>query len=572
MHSSALLIPLLLLQAGWLLAPGLLVALLLVQREKIKGYLAVPLAGLFGCVAGYGALWAYFAGHWLGNAYVVAFALLSLGSAGLLAVRRELRSALLHVDVAGPLLLLGLLALFYCSITFSCTIPATAGQINDFCHLYGITGDNYLPQIFADRIHHGDPRALTWDWQGSDRPPLQSGVQLLQAPLTEWPRWRTDSYEVLTVLLQALWLPALWALCRALRMPPRAIAPVAALCVCTGFLLFNSVFTWPKLLPAALVVLACVVLFFEPRGRWTWIIGGLAAGAALTAHGGVVFTLVPIGVALLLPRYRPSWAALGLTLLAALAMFAPWQAYQRLYDPPGDRLLKMHLAGIDDMTDHRPLGTALSQRYAGTTFGDIVHNKLLNLTTLFGSPNAGYRLLGLDPAGILRYQEFRVLVVAFLLLHLGWLALATRTNRHRLAASVDAGRLRLVFAIAGASLLVWVLLMFGPATTLLHQGSYATMLLLFAALGALLSTLPRWLIRTAVAVQALYWVVVWVALVWHPNHLHPGYVTLTVLSGAALAATLALLPRLAHPSPDLGRSTSPSRPALSAYFRARQRS
>src|SRR5258707_59431 len=123
MHTSALLAPLLLVQALWLLAPGLLAALALAERGRIKAYLVVPVAALFACIAGYVALWAYFAQHQAGNAYVVVYAVLSLGSAALIVGRRRLRAAALNVDVIGPLLLLGLLTLFYCSLTFSCTVP-----------------------------------------------------------------------------------------------------------------------------------------------------------------------------------------------------------------------------------------------------------------------------------------------------------------------------------------------------------------------------------------------------------------------------------------------------------------
>ena len=44
----------------------------------------------------------------------------------------------------------------------------------------------------------------------------------------------------------------------------------------------------------------------------------------------------------------PRWGRLAGGLLA-LVLYAPWLAYQRLYDPPGDRLLKWHLAGVTEV-------------------------------------------------------------------------------------------------------------------------------------------------------------------------------------------------------------------------------
>ena len=420
MQSSVLLVPLLLVQAIWLLAPGLLAGLLLAGRDRIPAFLVVPVAGLAGCVSGYAVLWAFFGAHRLGNAAVAGFAVAALASAAWIGVRPALRAALLRLDVAAPLALLLLLTLGYTAITFSCTAGAGAGSVNAFCHLNGFTGDNVLPQIFADNIHHGDPRTITWDWQGSDRPPLQSGVQLLQAPLTESASWRVMSYQVLTVLLQAMWLPALWGLFRALKVSTRTFALVTAVCAGTGLFFFNSVFTWPKLLPAALVVLACGVWFFDRRGPWSWAIGGLAAGAATVAHGGVVFTLVPIGVALLLPRHRPSWTSLGVAVAAALVMLAPWQAYQRLYDPPGDRLLKMHLAGIPN-PDERHSASCCGPGTAGNGVAGAVADKAANLTTVLGAQNVQYHLIGKGRTGIVRDEEFRYLILCFGVFTLGWL-------------------------------------------------------------------------------------------------------------------------------------------------------
>ncbi|MDG6101976.1 hypothetical protein Daura_37055 [Dactylosporangium aurantiacum] len=556
MRSSVYLLPLLLVQALWLLAPGLLAGLLLARRDRVPAYLVVPVAGLVGCLCGYVTLWAFFAAHRLGDAAVAVFAAAALLSAPWIVLRRDLRAALRRLDVAAPLVLLLALTLTYAAVTFSCTIAPVAGQVNGFCHLSGFTGDNILPQLFADNVHHGDPRTVTWDWQGSDRPPLQSGVQLLQAPLTESPAWRVMSYEVLTVLLQVLWLPAMWGLLRALRVTTRAVALVIAVCAGTGLCFFNSVFTWPKLLPAALVLLACGVWFFDRRGWWSWTIGGLAAGAAMVAHGGVVFTLLPVGAALLLPRHRPSWASLGAAAAAALLMVAPWVAYQRLYDPPGDRLLKMHLAGIAE-PDGRPLGELLRVRYGADGVTGALANKAANAATLFGVQDVQYQLLGHRRTSVVRDEEFRYLALSFGALTLGWLALLRRDARRRLRAAADPGRLRLVLGLAGASLAGWVLLMYGPSTTHLHQGSYATMLLLFAGAGVLFSTLPRWLTGFAVAAQAAYWALVWVAAVWKGHHLHWGYVTVSLVAVAAFAGTLLWLYRRGE---DAAVEGAPERP------------
>jgi hypothetical protein len=329
---------------------------------------------------------------------------------------------------------------------------------------------------------------------------------------------------------------------RALRVATRSIALITAVCACTGLFFFNSVFTWPKLLPAALVVLACGVWFFDPRGPWSWVIGGAAAGAAMVGHGGVVFTLAPIGVALLLPRFRPSWVSLGAATLAALVMFAPWVAYQKLYDPPGDRLLKMHLAGMP-LPDERSLGELLRVRYGDDGVAGTLDNKLANFTTVLGVQNVQYRLIGKGRTAVIRDEEFRYLSLSLGVFTLGLFGLLSRNVRRRVREAADGPRLRFVFILTGSSLLLWILLMYGPATTHLHQGSYATMLLLFAGLGVLFSALPKWVIRAGVALQAAYWALIWVAAVWKGRNLHWDYVAVSMVACAAVAAALFWLHR-----------------------------
>ncbi len=59
------------------------------------------------------------------------------------------------------------------------------------------------------------------------------------------------------------------------------------------------------------------------------------------------------------------------------------------------------------------------------------------------------------------------------------------------------------------SLLFWVLVMFGPGTTIIHQGSYATMLLLFTGLALLISGLPRFLVYFLLTLHITLFVVIW---------------------------------------------------------------
>ncbi len=552
MRSGLLLAPLLLVQAVWFLAPGLLAGFALLRRGIIAAHYVVPVAALVGCLFGYAAFWIYFADRTAGKAYTLATALVGAGAAALVALRRANRESLRTLDVGGPLVLLLLVTLFYNSVTFACSVtPAvvdTGGPIDGdlFCHLNRFTGDNLLPQIFANNVYHGVPRALTWGWQGSDRPPLQAGVTLMQMPLTLMPGWRIAGYQVIATLLQVIWLPGLWALCRSLRLSARRLAVVLTLCVFGGFFFFNSAFTWPKLLAAGLLTIAFGLLFFEPKlTAWTAAIAGVAIGAAMLAHPGVMFTLIPMVVALLLRRFRPNLKRLALTGAAVVAMLAPWQLYTTKYDPPGNELLKWHLAGVTRVDD-RTVGQATRDAYTEVPVTTILKNKAFNVGTLVAlaqTPRSVTQLLGFGYTARIRYHEISYVVLSLGMFNLGWLALLLRPVRRRLREVMEVSRLKLMLAVVVSSTVIWTLLIYLPVNTVTYQASYATMLLLYAACAAVISVFPRTVVRALVAVQLAYFAVLWVATVWRTHVLHWSSVGLSVVSAAAVLGFLELLRR-----------------------------
>jgi hypothetical protein len=533
----------------WFLAPGLLAAALLRRREAIPSFLVVPVAAVIACLVGYGAFWTFLA--WRPAGQVYSFVSLAAGAACVLPLllRPALRRLFLTPEVLVPLVLMYLVSLFYVAATFGCSVTVPVTDSNQFCHINGVTGDNVLPLIFADNVHHGDPRALTWGWQGSARPPLQSGAVLLQTPLTQAAGWHITSYQTLATLLQVVWVPALWALSRILRLSTPRRAALVTLCVFSGFFFFNSVFVWPKLLAAGLVLTAFALWFRVPPSPWTYVLAGCAAGTAMMAHPGVAFTLGPMAVALLLPRFRPAARLLAVTAAAAILVVAPWTAYQRLYDPPGDQLLRQHLGGV---VDDRPLVRTVREQYAAIPVTTVAHNKLVNVTTLAGYPNVDHHLAGPGWSGRARDEEFRFVLLGLGLFNLGWVVLLLPAARRRMRQLLDAALLKLMLLVVAGAVAVWVLTLYGPplATPIIHHGSYATMMLLFAALGALVTTLPRRLVGLVMLAQVGYFGTVWLASVWSGPVRHPSYLGLSVLAGAAVLGWLALAAMRIDTGPD----------------------
>src|SRR6185295_10615381 len=82
-----------------------------------------------------------------------------------------------------------------------------------------------------------------------------------------------------------------------------------------------------------------------PEVAFHLLAGAIFAGLAWLSHGGAAFSLIAVAPWVLWRVFRGE----GRAWLAAAAVFlllaVPWFAYQRFYDPPGDRLLKWHLGG-----------------------------------------------------------------------------------------------------------------------------------------------------------------------------------------------------------------------------------
>jgi hypothetical protein len=84
-----------------------------------------------------------------------------------------------------------------------------------------------------------------------------------------------------------------------------------------------------------------------------------------------------------------------------------------------------------------------------------------------------------------RDAQFHQLFPTLGLLNVGWLALARGLYRRERGAAFDG----LLAAVGLAGVLIWVSLVYGPGTTIVHRGSYTDVLLLMTSLaGALL----RW--------------------------------------------------------------------------------
>jgi hypothetical protein len=510
------------------LLPGLPLAAHLAARGVIASSRVVVVAVLLSCLAGYLAFWAHFWHRTFGNCFV-GFVLIGGAALCVAALRRgsRTRRVMFSADVTTPLALTALVALFYVSLWHSVNlwIPFHLTPRLRFLD-FVLMQDNIIPYFFADRLYTGvDPRQLMPEWQSSDRPPLQAGILLLQLPLGYLVGQPVPCSLIFSCALQCVWVPAVWEFWTAAGLQRRRAGLALLLVVLTGSMLVNSVFTWPKLLSAALTLNAISLAWFHgsqplagrPAVRAS--LWGLAAALAFLSHAGVAFTLLPFGLFLLLPRYYPGLLRLAVAAGVFLVTVIPWSLYQRLYEPPGTKLIREHLAGKSaTWDDGRSMWVNLLDAYKDLGPREILANKWSNVEVLVraserpgedhypwpphGSPNP-WPLEAIS----LRRCEFLCLFWAPGLLNLGWVAAVVLIWRRPPAIDRTLGVA--APALALASVVAWVLLMFGPGTTVVHQGSYATVLLLFASLAAWLTALPGRLPYVVVVAQGILFSVAW---------------------------------------------------------------
>jgi len=375
-----------------------------------------------------------------------------------------------------------------------------------------LPGDNDIPRFFAEWFyangHQGTPPVFPGEWHFSDRPPLQSGYALSQRALG-WDSYGLN-YQLLGVVLQQLWIVGLWALLLAagVRRTTMALATIAVLL--SSLAILNGFFVWPKLLPAAFLLAAAALVLtplWDEVRRHLWGAGLVAAlcGLAMLAHGSSVFGIVPL---VLIAAFRglPSLRWLGVGLAVGIALMAPWSAYQKWEDPPGNRLMKWTLAGVVEI-DERGTLEAISDRYGEAGLDGTIDNKLANLKTITGwtmAPDTVSNALDTgdfeEIVNAIRADAFFYLLPSMGLLLLAPFAMAFAAARRTRGDPAEWNFALACFAVFGIGCLFWALLVFGSIelVTVIHVGTYLLPILGMAgAVAGLRAVLPRF---------SIYWV------------------------------------------------------------------
>jgi hypothetical protein len=352
--------------------------------------------------------------------------------------------------------------------------------------------DNDIPRHFADWFyvhgHEGKP-PLIGDWLSSDRPPLQIGYVLAERPFG----WDDAGlrYQVIGVVIQQLWVVGLWAALCAARLQPRARGLAIVAAAVGDVAIIHGFYVWPKLIAAAFL-LAAFALVVAPeweRYRRDWRVATLFAalcGFAMLAHGSSAFFIVPLlGAAALRGMPDRHWVAVAAAV--GLLLLVPWASYQRLADPPGDRLVKWHLGGSLEIDDRSSL-EAIVDGYRDSGLGGTLDNKWGNVKEIIGIKWVGEVAGGViddaadgqlaDAGAGVRSPRFYSLLPMLGLLLLGPLAMAVARARGRPSGPEWSFALSSL-AICGVVCAFWALAMYGGeiASTSLHVGALAVPLL-----------------------------------------------------------------------------------------------
>jgi hypothetical protein len=385
-----------------------------------------------------------------------------------------------------------------------------------------LPSDNVIPAFFAEWFFvngHRTPVVPFGEWLSSDRPPLQVGYVLGQRQFG----WDSTAlhYQVIGTVLQQLWIVGLWALLLAARLGRTTRGLAIATVLVSDLVFVNGFFVWPKMLPAAMLLGAAAIVLtplWSQARRSLWMAALLAAlcGAAMMGHGSSLFGIVPLA---LFAAYRglPNWRWLGVGVLVGVLVMAPWSAYQKYVDPPGNRLVKYMLAGVPEYEDERGVLEATVDSYREAGFGGALHYKGQNFATMVGG---GPMVETLEKAWDAtdwgtRLTEVRVVLFFDLLPSLGLLllgpiamALAWRRGRQR---PQEWSFALTCFAVLAAGAVAWGLLMFGnlAARTVIHAGTFLLPILGFAgAVAGLRAVLPRfaiyWVAFSAMLMLAIY--------------------------------------------------------------------
>ena len=392
------------------------------------------------------------------------------------------------------------------------------------------SSDHTLPTLFAEAARVGalPAEGLLGGWSLSDRPPLMAGAYLLFADAFAALQINNDGPHLQPVVLGiggialcALWAAALyWAARRLARLSAWSAGCGVAIVAATPLALFNTGYTWPKLLAAAFGLAAAADVFRPRAGRIK--VGeaatfGALSGLAMLCHAASTFFLAPVALVYFAVRLWRSPKAAVVGAAVGLALLASWAGFKVSVLPSPDPLMAYALTGdliLDAPKGSLPGRLAARYDYSLSQWAQTKAEIGAYLFTPFPAPGPEPLIRppgpldGDVPAQLRNWDFFSLTAGNVTLLALGALGAWGAVVARRRTAPQSQLSGRLLLSVAGCYGL-FVGVTFLPLFN--HQFSYDAILALALAGLAIAGRLRRggWLLAALAAAGLLYSLAVW---------------------------------------------------------------
>lgn len=348
------------------------------------------------------------------------------------------------------------------------------------------SSDNELPWMFAEAIRHGwDLKGLFGGgWLPTDRPPLMAGAHLLLSDMfgllqanNDGDYLRGAAYNAAAVALNALWVPVVWWLLRTLGrgLDDRGRLSILVFIACIPFVLFNTVYGWPKAYGAALALIA-FGLAWQSRysgaatsSKSSIVLFFVLGAFSMLAHSSTALFLGPLGLLFLFWNLRSNPRTVFFGFGVALLLLASWSVYKVVVLPSADPVTKYALTGNYGFGyPERPIGQMLADRYGEISFWQWLDIKRIMLLQTFLPRHHSVTQIGLNMdygAGAidrLRAWDFMLLskgnvAIPFFVVIAAWISLSAFALRRRDVFQNQGPFLTL----AGISVIGWLLIVLG---------------------------------------------------------------------------------------------------------------
>lgn len=394
------------------------------------------------------------------------------------------------------------------------------------------SSDNQFPMQISEYLFQGiDPRTLPYaPWQVSDRPPLMYGgiatfrlISWLIASGNDGNALFYQYAQITGIMLNSLWVMGLYWLLQSLRISRAQLITITIVVSLTGFVVFNTVYIWPKMLGAAFGLVAFALLFepdrhlgqsrYDPFGS-ALLAAALFSGLALESHGGTVFGIVAAILAAVWFRGLPSWKLGTLAVVIGLAILIPWALWQHFAQPPGNALIKYAFSGDYGFKDpNQSIFSTVREAYSKLTLSSWVAMKFHALKTIFTAQTVGCSLAETAPifslVGQLRVQDFGHVFPALRFLLAGFVPLFFLRRPSKNTCTLDL--LHFARVMVGTGLLsVGLYSVFAFHCYVNITQAYQALLEIVAGLALCLCSVKRWVYALVFGCSVAYGLVVWI--------------------------------------------------------------